>query len=95
MILRYVIGATIGEQLPGLLNQATRTHWVEGMGQTEDTAGKIDPEIVNYYTVIAIEGLKTLGLGTLLRVAARTASYAIRLSGKRRAQAARRRKEII
>jgi hypothetical protein len=89
VILRYVIGATIGEQLPGLLNQATRAHWVEGTGQTEETAGEIDPEIVNYYTTIAIEGLKTLGLGTLLRVAARTAGYAIRLGGKSRAQAAR------
>jgi hypothetical protein len=84
-----VIGATIGEQLPGLLNQATRAHWVEGTGQTEETAGEIDPEIVKYYTTIAIEGLKTLGLGTLLRVAARTAGYAIRLGGKSRAQAAR------
>ncbi len=88
VILRYVIGATIGEQLPGLLNQATRAHWVEGVGQTEETAGEIDPEIVNYYMAIAMEGLKTLGLGTLLRVAARTVGYAIRLSGKRRAQAA-------
>ena len=89
VILRYVIGATIGEQLPGLLNQATRAHWMEGTGQTEETAGKIDPEIVNYYTAIAIEGLKALGLGTLLRVAVRTAGYAIRLSRKSRAQVAR------
>ena len=89
VILRYVVGATIGQQLPGLLDQATHAHWVEGTGQTEETAGKIDPEIVNYYTAIAIEGLKALGLGTLLRVAVRTAGYAIRLSRKSRAQAAR------
>jgi hypothetical protein len=93
VIIRYVIGATIGEQLPGLLNQATRAHWMEGMGQTEDTAGDIGPEIVNYYTAIAIEGLKMLGLGTLLRVAARTAGFAIRLSGKRHAQIAGRSKK--
>ncbi len=95
VILRYVIGATIGQQLPGLLDQTTRDHWVEGLGQTENTAGKIDPKIVNYYTAIAIEGLKTLGLGTLLRVAARTASYAIRLSVKRRTQVSGRRKETL
>lgn len=88
VILRYVIGATIGEMLPGLLNQATRDHWVEGMDQSEENAGESDPGVVNYYMAIAVEGLKALGLGTLLRVAARTAGYAIRLSGKRRTQAA-------
>ena len=87
LILRYVIGATIGEMLPGLLNQATREHWVEGTGQTEETAGENDPGIVNYYMAIAMEGLKALGLGTLLRVAARTLGYAIRLRGKRPPQA--------
>jgi hypothetical protein len=82
--LRYVIGATIGEVLPGLLNQATREHWAEGMNKGEEYAGESDPGIVAYYTAIYMEGLKSLGLAFLLRVVARTISHAIRLSGKRR-----------
>jgi hypothetical protein len=85
--LRYVIGATVGEMLPGLLNQATREHWVEGMQQDQDYAGESDPGIVAYYTAIYMEGLKGLGLWSLLRVAVRTLGHAIRLSSKRRTSA--------
>jgi len=88
LTLRYVIGATVGEMLPGLLNQATRDHWVEGMQESQDYAGESDPGIVAYYTAIYMEGLKGLGLWSLLRVAARTVFHTIRLVGKRRARVA-------
>jgi hypothetical protein len=87
VILRYVIGATVGEMLPGLLNQATHDHWIEGIQEGDDYAGESDPGVVAYYTAIYMEGLKALGLGSLLRVAARTLGYAIRLRGKRPPQA--------
>jgi len=82
--LRYVTGGMIGEMIPRLLNPATRQSVLDSFQQTEETAGQSDPEIVAYYIGILTETLKTLGLGTTLRVAARTVFHAIRLIGKRR-----------
>jgi len=83
MFMRYTLGATIGELLPGLLNEATRSHWVEGMDVPEEKAGETDPGIASYYGSVAMEALKLLGLGTIVRVAGRTVGYTIRLAGKR------------
>ena len=67
-------GATIGQMLPRPSEPGrTARALLEGTGQTEETAGENDPGVVNYYMAIAVAGLKALGLGTLLRVAARTA----------------------
>jgi hypothetical protein len=84
MTLRYVLGATVGEMLPGLLDERTRLHWVEGLESTPEKAGESDAGIVAYYQSIFMEALKLLGLGSLLRFLGRTGFYTLRLVGKRR-----------
>jgi hypothetical protein len=89
MLLRYVLGATIGEALPGLLDEKTHGHWVEGLDTSEEKAGESEPGIVAYYQAISMEALKLLGLGSMTRVIGNMAGYAIRLAGKRRRDTAR------
>jgi hypothetical protein len=87
--LRYTLGATIGEMLPGLLDEKTRPQWVEGVGGPPEKVGETDAGIVAYYQSIVMEALKLLGLASMVRVIGRTARYAIRLAGKRRGSTAR------
>jgi hypothetical protein len=82
--LRYILGATIGEALPGLLDEKTRLYWVEGLESSPGKAGENDAGTVAYYQSIAMEALRLLGLGAMARVIGDTARYAIRLAGKRR-----------
>lgn len=82
MLLRYILGATIGEVLPGLLNASTRDHWVEGLGTSEESAGESEARIIAYYQSITMEAMKLLGPWFMLRFIGRTAGYAIRLIGK-------------
>ena len=84
MFLRNTFGAAIGEMLPGLLDEQTRSHWVEGVGGPPEQVGETDAGIAAYYQSIAMEALKLLGLGSMVRVIGRTAYYGIRLAGKRR-----------
>lgn len=84
VLLRYVLGATIGELLPGLLDERTRQHWVEGLGTSEEKAAETDPGIVGYYQAITFEALKMLGLGSMARLTGHLVGYAIRLTGKSR-----------
>jgi hypothetical protein len=86
--LRYVLGATIGEALPGLLDEKTRLHWVEGLGGPPEKAGESDAGTVAYYQSIAMEALKLLGLASMVRVIGHTARSAICLASKRRADPA-------
>jgi len=83
VMLRYVFGATVGEALPGLLDEKTRLHWVEGLGTSQEKAGESDAGTVAYYQSIAMEAMKLSGLGTLLRILGRTGYYAVRLARKR------------
>jgi hypothetical protein len=86
VLLRYTLGATVGELLPGLLDEETRLHWIEGVGTPPERAGESDPGIVAYYQSTAMEALKLLGLGSMMRVVGHMARYALRLAGKRRAK---------
>ncbi len=84
VVMRYILGASVGEALPGLLDAQTRAHWEEGLGGPPEKAGETDPGIAAYYQSISIEALKLMGLGSILRVVGRTAFYALRLARKRR-----------
>lgn len=84
MLLRYILGATIGELLPGLLDESTRQHWVEEMGTTGEKAAESDPGIVAYYQAISLEALKLLGFGSTARVLGNIIGYVIRLAVKSR-----------
>ena len=84
VFLRYVLGATIGEMLPGILDEKTRLHWAEGIGTSSDKVGESDAGIVNYYQSIAMEALKLMGLGCMGRVLGRAVRYSISLGRKRR-----------
>jgi len=82
VLLRYLLGATIGELLPGLLDKMTHDHWVEGLGTSEEKAGESESGVVAYYQAVTMEALKLLGPWFMLRFIGRTAGYAIRLIGK-------------
>lgn len=84
VVLRYVLGATLGQELPGLLDEKTRQHWIEGMEGNPEKAGESDPGIVAYFQSIFIEALRSLGLASMLRFLGITLGYAIRLGRKRR-----------
>jgi hypothetical protein len=83
VMLRYVFGATVGEALPGLLDERTRQHWVDGLGTTDEKAGESDAGIVAYYQSISMEAMTRSGLWMLLRVLGRMGYYAVRLAGRR------------
>jgi hypothetical protein len=83
VLLRYILGATIGEALPGLLDERTHSHWVEGFETTEEKAGETEPGIVAYYQAITMEALKLSGAWFMLRFIGITAGYAIRLAFKK------------
>ena len=79
VLLRYIMGATIGELLPGLLDETTRQHWADGIGTTAEKAGETDPGIATYYQAITMEAVKLLGLGCIARLLVRTVGHSIRL----------------
>ncbi len=79
VLLRYVMGATVGELLPGLLNDKTRGHWVEGMGVTPEQVDKTDAGIAGYYQAIAQEALKLLGPVRLARIFLRMMVTTVRI----------------
>jgi len=86
VLLRYILGATVGQLLPGLLDKKTRLHWAEGVGPPPEIAGEVDAGVAAYYQATALEALKLLGLGSILRVLGHTTSYTVRLAGKRRSR---------
>ncbi len=79
VLLRYIVGATIGELLPALLDEAIRQHWADGIGTTTEKAGEIDPGIGVYYQSVAMEAMKLLGPVFIVRLLARTVGYSVRL----------------
>lgn len=78
LLLRYIIGATIGELLPGALEKSTRQRWAEGIGVSTEQVTKSDPGIVSYYQSVVVEALKIMGLGCILRTLVRTGIYFLR-----------------
>jgi hypothetical protein len=85
VLLRYILGATVGEVLPALLeSDELRRLWAQGFGTSPEKVEETDAGIAAYYQAIAIEALKLLGFGCLARVAGKTLVYAIRLGRKRK-----------
>jgi hypothetical protein len=83
VLLRYILGATVGELLPALMESAeARQLWAEGLGTDVDRVEETEAGVAVYYQSISIEALKLLGLGCLARVLVRTAQYAISLGSK-------------
>jgi hypothetical protein len=85
--LRYVLGATVGQVLPGLLDENIRQHWAEGFDVPAEKAGETDPGIAAYYQSIFIEAIRSLGLAATGRFLLRTLGYVIRLGNQRRSPA--------
>lgn len=85
VMLRYVLGATIGEVLPAILeSEELREHWAKGFGTSVDKVADTEAGVAAYYQGVMIEALKLLGLGCLMRVLGKTLVYSIRLGGKRK-----------
>ena len=85
VLLRYILGANIGELLPDLLkNEENRQRWAEGMRKDTDKVEETNVEVAAYYESISTEALKLLGLGYLARVIFRAARYARLLDKKSR-----------
>jgi len=80
VLLRYILGATVGEVLPALLeSEEARRLWAAGFGIEADKVEETEAGVAAYYQSISIEALKLLGLRCLARVVFRTARYAILL----------------
>jgi hypothetical protein len=77
--LRYILGNTVGETIPTLLDQERRDHLLRTFDRPEVEEGKSDPAIVAYYQGIFLEILRQLGLRFTLKLLVRILSYVIRL----------------
>jgi hypothetical protein len=85
VLLRYILGGTVGEVLPALLeSEEARRLWAAGFGIEADKVEETEAGVAAYYQSISIEALKLLGLGCLVRVLFRAAHYAFSLGRKRR-----------
>ena len=85
VLLRYILGATVGEVLPALLeSDELRRLWAQGFGTSPDKVEETDTGVAAYYQAIAVEALKLLGLGCLARVLGKTLVYSIRRGRKRK-----------
>ena len=80
--LRYILGNTVGETIPTLLDQDRRAHLLLTLDNPNADTGKSDPYVVAYYQGIFLEILRQLGLRFTLQLLGRTMSYAIRLRRK-------------
>jgi len=77
--LRYILGNTVGETIPTLLDQDRRAHVLLTLDNPNADTGKSDPCVVAYYQGILLEILRQLGPRFTLQLLGRTVSYAIRL----------------
>jgi len=85
VLLRYILGATVGEVLPALLeSEEARRLWAAGFGVATDKVEESEAGVAIYYQSISVEVLKLLGLGCLARVLFKAARYAISLGIERR-----------
>ena len=85
VLLRYILGASVGELLPGILqSEEVRRLWAEGFGVSKDKVAETDAGVASYYQSITIEALKLLGLGSMLRVLGGTLRHSLSLGRKRR-----------
>lgn len=85
VLLRYILGATVGEVLPALLeSEEARRMWAQGFGTSPEKVEETEAGVAAYYQAIAIEALKLLGLGCLARVLGKTLRYSIPFGRKRK-----------
>ena len=80
--LRYILGNTVGETIPSLLDQDRRAHLLLTFDNPAADSGKSDPDIVAYYQGVFLEILRQLGPGFTLQLLGRAIGYAIRLRRK-------------
>ena len=80
--LRYLLGNTIGETLPALLDAERRKVLFETAGMADTGEVKSDPGNVAYYQGIVFELLRQLGPGFTLRLLGRTVGYMARFRSR-------------
>lgn len=81
LMLRYPIGAQIGELIPGLLDQERRSRIETAFeNKSADELEKIDPAIIAYYEGVFPKAIKLLGTTRMLRMVGRIGLYLLRLS---------------
>ncbi len=78
MLLRYPIGATVGEMIPWLLDQESRAKLEQSLDQHSEEVGKVDPAVVAYYQHVLPEAMKLLGFRRLLSLGSRMGIYSVR-----------------
>jgi hypothetical protein len=80
LMLRYPIGAQMGEMLPRFLDEAGRSR-VETTFENKTAAEleRVDPAVVAYYESLLQEALKLLGMKRYLSLVGRMGMYMLRL----------------
>lgn len=72
LLLRYVIGANIGELLPILLDENQHDFIEKGLGRPVEDVSKNDADVIHYYESVVLECLKLLGIRVISVVLLRT-----------------------
>ena len=82
-LLRYPIGGSVGEALPRLLDQESRSQMETTFDRSADEMEKSDPALVAYYQKLLPEALKLLGLKRLGSLLGRFAVHTVRTAVRR------------
>lgn len=77
LVLRYLLGATIGEIMPALLDEHIRQQWFEGLNAPAQPSGEADSGTAAYIRTIFFEALNLLGPLAIGRIVVRSMGYAI------------------
>jgi hypothetical protein len=72
-LLRYPIGASVGDALPRLLNQESRFKMEDTFDKSADELEKTDPALTAYYQRLIPEAMKLLGMKKLASLLGRLA----------------------
>ena len=85
-LLRYPIGGSVGEVLPKLLDQSSRSDLETALDKSADDLEKTDPALVAYYQALIPEALKLLGLKHLISLVTRIGMHTLRMRGRRKVE---------
>ena len=86
-LFRYPLGATVGQELPRMLDQKNRSLMEITLNKSADEIEKTDPALVSYYQALIPEALKMLGMKRLVNLLGRIAIHTLDLRIKLRNRA--------
>lgn len=83
-LLRYPIGGSVGDALPRLLEQESRSKLEDTFNKSADELEKTDPALVAYYQRLIPEAMKLLGIKRLASLFGHIGLQTLRVRARRR-----------